>query len=242
MPSLQAVLRHSFLLSILSLLLSPVPGAASESTTYTVYLMGNEAGTQVVTPTETGLQITYEFNDRGRGPKLDSKIVLNDRGIPLSVTTDGNDDLKGNVSERFTVLDRVATWQNKGGKGSASFNPPAFYISMNGTPAETALLANALLAARDSTLSLLPAGVGRAEVVDTVELEAGGNSRRVRQVEIAGVDFALRTVWLNEDGSLFGLVSDSLTIIEQGWSETIEQLLQKQDEALAAQIETPLDE
>src|SRR5262245_61705411 len=37
----------------------------------------------------------FEFNDRGRGPSLRSRILLDAEGIPATITVDGNDYLKG---------------------------------------------------------------------------------------------------------------------------------------------------
>jgi hypothetical protein len=115
----------------------------------------------------------FEFNDRGRGPSVRSRIMLDRTGIPTALTVDGNDYLKNAVSERFAIADGRASWTNKVEKGEKAVAGPAFYLSQSSTPAETALLASAALAAPGQSLALLPSGEARVVELDQRTVQSG---------------------------------------------------------------------
>src|SRR5262245_29423570 len=144
-------MRH--LLVAVALLASAAPCRAADapqSVRYVVVTVGRPAGEQVVRTTANGeIDATYEFNDRGRGPKLASHIVVGPASIPTRVETTGNDYLKNAVDEHFAVADGKASWSNASERGDAPVDAAAraFYVSQTGLPIEGALLARALLAA-----------------------------------------------------------------------------------------------
>src|SRR5438552_4799105 len=130
---------------------------------YTMMLGANHAGSQV-TRVESGRQvIEFEFNDRGRGPKLRTEIRMGDSSIPIEEKTTGVDYFKGPVDEMFSRSASVSRWQNKAERGGRGADSGSFYVSMYGPPEEMAILANALLAAPTRRLSLLPAGEASIE-------------------------------------------------------------------------------
>src|SRR5215813_13949103 len=58
---------------------------------YSVSIMGNLAGQQVVWTTPDGtVHMFFQFNDRGRGPKTTSILLLDAKGIPIAETVTGN--------------------------------------------------------------------------------------------------------------------------------------------------------
>ncbi len=84
-----------------SVIAAALPGfSADSSVRFSVLFAGNAAGHQISTRSGDEITVHFEFNDRGRGPKIDSRIVLGEDGIPLSVETQGNDYLKARVEER----------------------------------------------------------------------------------------------------------------------------------------------
>ncbi|HYY42762.1 MAG TPA: hypothetical protein VE775_08540, partial [Pyrinomonadaceae bacterium] len=120
----------------------PATTSAANQTRYTVLMMGQPAGTQTATSTSAGeRQVSFEFNDRGRGPKLTSRIAFGADSIPTLIETDGNDYLKGAVAERFALRGGQAVWKNKAEQGEKAVAGRAFYISMDGSPEENGLLA-----------------------------------------------------------------------------------------------------
>src|SRR5215470_373823 len=94
------------------------PKESTQSSTppirYTVILAGNNAGFQTSAVTPDGAHIYhFEFNDRGRGPSVDSRIILNQQAIPIQIDNTGHDYLKAPVDEHFSFSNGKATWKNK---------------------------------------------------------------------------------------------------------------------------------
>ncbi len=72
----------AFLIVLSLLLFAKV--AAQQETRYVFLTMGKPSGTQISKITADGVrEYEYEFNDRGRGPKLKSRIRLGADGLPL---------------------------------------------------------------------------------------------------------------------------------------------------------------
>ncbi|MBL8267401.1 amidohydrolase family protein, partial [Steroidobacter sp.] len=215
--------------------MTPVVAA---TTKHTVILGGNKAGIQTATTTADGTrEVTFEFNDRGRGPKLTTRIRLNQEGLPTSVQTTGNDYLKVAVKETFTLDQVTARWQNDAEKGERKLTAPAFYLSLQSVPEETAILANALLKAKDQKLTLLPEGQAALRKSDSTTVESPtGSPRKVTSYEISGLGFSPEVVWLNEDGSFFAAVSSWSAFILEGWEATAPKLLEIQNARVNARM------
>ncbi|HEX7013461.1 MAG TPA: amidohydrolase family protein [Steroidobacteraceae bacterium] len=201
---------------------------------YTVLIMGNPAGVQTTRVGPDGEhEFTFEYNDRGRGPKLHATIRLNERGLPVSLTASGNDYLKAEVHEEFTWSDSVARWQNNGERGERKLASPAFYLSLSGIPEELGLLAAALLEAEDQRLTLLPEGEASLTRAGETFVGEGSRKRRVVAYEISGLSFAPVTVWMDEQNQLFAAVDSWLSIVREGWEKDALRLLEIQDAAAA---------
>ncbi len=222
-------------LALAAALALPGPTTPLPPTTFAVILGGAQAGTMTVQATGTGAyRVHFEYNDRGRGPRLDSTIRLDPDSTPVLVETDGNDYMKGAVAERFERTATRATWSGGGGTGSRAVSGRAFYLPFDGTPFDTGLLARALLRAPGGTIALLPEGEATLEKAGELELAAGTARRKVEQVAIAGLDFTPARVWLDADGTFFASVSHWLTVVPKGWEDAIPKLLAAQDASEAA--------
>jgi hypothetical protein len=81
---------------------------------------------------------TFEFNDRGRGPKIAAHYIVAADGSPLRIDITGNDYLKAPVDEHFGWEAGVGHWKSTSENGQAP--APGFYVSINGPAAESALL------------------------------------------------------------------------------------------------------
>ena len=224
-------MRKLFLL--LALLPTTLAGAQASPavTRYTVLMMGNKAGFETSAKNPDGsLQLYYEFNDRGRGPKMTERIVLDKNGIPIQIENTGNDYMKAEVEEHFSVKNGKATWKNRAEEGGRDLSVPAFYISISGVPEEGAVLARALLKAGGS-LRLLPAGQASIEKRGELKVQANGKTRTVVQYAITGLDFSPSPIWLNPDGSFFASVAGSwFAILPEGWESVADALAKAQDD------------
>jgi imidazolonepropionase-like amidohydrolase len=213
------------------------PVSAQQETRYTVLMVGNRAGSQtsVVRP-DGAREFAFEFNDRGRGPKITSRVRLDADGLPTSVEIAGNDYLKAPVAESFSVTDGVARWKNSAESGERKLTAKAFYNSMSGAPEEEALLARALLKSPGKRLPLLPEGEAAIKRAGELTLDDGGRTRRVFAYEIVGLGFTPDVIWLDEENAFFASVSSWLTVIREGFESSAPPLLKKQDELKAARV------
>ncbi len=198
------------------------PAPQTQPLRYTVLMSTNKAGSQVVTTHGRDITADFEFNDRGRGPKTHTVMRLDERGVPESMETTGNDYLKQQITERFSIENGTAKWTNSAETSEAKAG--AFYASMYGAPEETAVLARALLKA-GGTLPLLPAGTATIRKVD--ERRAG--STHVTAYEIGGLGFSPFEIWLDDDLNLFGSVSSWSSVIREGFESEAKALIDVQD-------------
>jgi hypothetical protein len=131
--------------------------AEQETLRYVILTAGHSAGNEVDTFGPGGrLDSTFEFNDRGRGPKIAAHYMLAPDGLPLKTDITGNDYLKAPVDEHFAVENGQAHWKSASEEGSASAG--GFYVSNNGPAAESAVLVAALVKAKGASVKLYPSG------------------------------------------------------------------------------------
>ena len=218
---------------LIGLLLNVLAAAAFSQAPvrYAVLLPGGNAGWQTsVVKADGTREYTYEYNDRGRGPKLTTRIKLDAERFPISLETTGNDYLKSPVTETFTFADGMASWKNPSEEGSRRLTKGAFYISMNGAPEEFALLAQALLKSPGHRIALLPEGEAVIKKTAELTIKNGSQTRKVSAYEITGLGFTPQTIWLDEANSFFGAVSSWTSFIREGWEASVPELLKTQDE------------
>src|SRR5689334_4000184 len=71
---------------------------------YTIQMGGNNAGSEVDRFRPDGsVESNFEFNDRGRGPKIVATYQLGPDGLPIRTSITGNDYLKAPVDEQFAM-------------------------------------------------------------------------------------------------------------------------------------------
>lgn len=200
-------------------------------TRYTILLMGNQAGFETSQRNADGsLELYYEFNDRGRGPRITERISLDKDGIPTNIESSGNDYMKDPVQERFLLREGRASWKNRAEEGEKTVSGKAFYLSLSGVQEETAFLAKALLAA-GGRLPLLPAGEASIEKRGELKIEGKGQTRTVTQYAISGLDFAPTPIWLDQDGRFFAFIMGNWgSVIREGWEQASDTLLKSQED------------
>ena len=190
---------------------------------YTIASNGKVAGSEVDTYFPDGrVESTFEFNDRGRGPKVSAKYWLDSGGLPLRVDETGNDYLKAPVDEHFEVNNGIASWKSTTEKGQA--HAGAFYVSNNGSAAEQAFLVAALKKANGAPLRLFPAGEARLERLADLTLEDHGQKLHVTEFGITGLSFEPQTLWLDDDNHFFGVPGTWFSLLREGWEKTNDQL------------------
>jgi len=200
--------------------------------------VGRKSGSQVTEVSGNERTVSFEYNDRGRGPNLRTQMVLGPDHIPILVETTGVTYLKAVVAERFSLKDGKAVWQSNVDEGEKVLSQPAFYVSANAVPEESALLARALLAAPTHRLSLLPQGEARIERMEELEIGPADRAQKVVQYAIHGIQTSPWLIWLDRDDNFFALVSPWISIIREGWKDAIPALLAANRRSWAKHSET----
>jgi hypothetical protein len=216
LPSLYVLLLALALLSI-----SGVAGA--QTLRYTIQSNGKTAGSEVDTYSADGhVDSAFEFNDRGRGPKITAHYIIGADGSPTRTDITGNDYLKAPVDEHFSVEGGIGHWKSTSENGQAAM--PGFYVSNNGPAAETGFLVTTLLKAGNAPLKLFPAGEARLEKMKDVTVESHGQKMHVTQYGITGLGFEPQTVWVDDEQHFFASPGKWFAFLREGWEDTNDQL------------------
>jgi hypothetical protein len=200
-----------------------VAASAPQTLRYTISSNGKVAGSEVDTYLPEGrVESRFEFNDRGRGPKISVVYILDSSGLPLRVDETGNDYLKASVDEHFAAKGGVAHWKSTAEEGHAPAG--GFYVSNNGAAAELAFLVAALEKTQGAPIHLFPAGEARLERLTDVTLEDHGQKMHVTDFAITGLSFEPQTVWLDDEQHLFAIPGTWFAFLREGWEKTNDQL------------------
>ena len=124
----------------------------------------------------------------------------------------------------------TASWKNSAENETQPNSTPRFYISMDGSPEEGAIMVRAALRARNASLGLWPSGVTHVSSVKTLTVSNGSQSKRVTMYEATGLDFSPGYVWLDESGELFMSGDTWGAVIRRGWNSALPQLIAAQHE------------
>lgn len=192
---------------------------------YVVQMQFNDAGTHRVWQESDGtINSTYEFNDRGRGPEIESKIKIDKKGYIVDLENVGKSDMKGSVDESFGVIDGMASWENTA-ESYSQIKAGGFYLSCNSVPFEMTFLIRAILNSPTGSIDGLPGGVLSAKKITSFELENFGT---IDLYAINGLDFAQSYVWVDREQNLFATVSGWQTVIRSDFKDQVKQLIEVQ--------------
>ena len=188
-----------------------------DATHYTILMTGAKAGDEFVWKTADGKIHTFsQFNDRGRGPKIDGVYQLNDAGLPANVELKGNDYLKKPVEETFVFDGKTSRWKSSSEAGEqAGLN--GFYASLNGSMEEFGMLVRAALA-NGGSLNLAPVGQVRVEKVRTED--------KLTLYAITGLGFEPALVWFDDANKFYALPGSWYAVARSGSESVLPHLLE----------------
>lgn len=202
---------------------------------YTFLLSGNQAGSATVRAVSDREQVfTFKFNDRGRGPNLTTREVVDEQGVPVRVEISGQDYWKNTVAETFEKTGSRAAWSSSAEKGERVLERPAFYFGLNASPLENEVLARALLRAPGGRLDLLPSGEMRIEESGSLQVRLNGQTGTVHLYALTGGSFEPSWVWLDGDRRLFAFHDGWATLILEGGERSVPELARFQEDKEAA--------
>jgi imidazolonepropionase-like amidohydrolase len=208
------------------------PGAVgpSRELRYSVLLMGHKAGVAGLRVRGDERDATFEFTDRGRGPKTEARLVLDERGLLRSAELRGNDYFKRRVDERLATVDGKLRWSSEGERGEADAGR-ALYLARANLPELDAVLVRALLRAPGQALPLLPAGEARLLRSTPLEVEVQGQRVRLVRHEVGGLRFTPVAHWLDADGELFASGDAFQSTVREGAEAILPTLLRHDQQA-----------
>ena len=214
--------------SLFVLVLCVSAGVAQESSPgrtlrYSIYTAGQKAGEEIDAFSADGkLTSTFEFNDRGRGPKIEARYQVGAGGMPERVDITGVDYYTAPVDEHFRLDRGQAEWKSTAETGHAPAG--GFYVSINGSNAEGALLAQRLIKSGASGIKLYPGGEARIEKRSDVTLQDHGQSIHVTEYAITGLGFTPQTEWLDDQLDFFGQPGKWFFMLREGWESVNDKL------------------
>jgi imidazolonepropionase-like amidohydrolase len=170
----------------------------------------------------------FQFNDRGRGPKIYTTYRLNAGGLIVFEQSKGVDYMKSPVEEHFSLESGDAVWKNQAEDEKQPHANSKFYIDINGGPESGAILARALLAAPNGTVAVLPGGEASIRKMQQVAVEGRWQKRTATLYEISGLGFTPNYLWLDDDRQFLATVSGWSSVVQQGFEAAVPALHESQ--------------
>jgi hypothetical protein len=212
----------------------PLGGLAAEvqSREYDWITAGQVSGSLRVEVDAEGVrQAEFEFNDRGRGPKLRERSEVDASGRLLSLEISGHAYMGATVDERFNADGEAVNWSSTLESGQAPAG--AYYWPADGSPEQIALLARALLQSADAKLPLYPAGQASIRQVTGHVLQSDP-AQKLELYAISGLGLTPEYVWLDEDRELYALAYGWMGLAPRGKAAVLPELQQLQDQEESA--------
>lgn len=185
-------------------------------------------GTCVTTTRPDGtIEVVYDVLENGRGPHFETTLTLAPDGTIASLSAKGHHTFGAQLKETFTVEGKRATWKSDEESGERQLDKPTFFVPASDVPESIGLLVRAALR-NGGTIALLPGGEARVEKLAEATVHAGDKTRKLVDYGITGIDLIRDHVWMNDDGTFFGYVGDSYSLVPEGWDGVAEELNQQQ--------------
>lgn len=175
----------------------------------------------------------FQFNDRGRGPKIYTSYRLDSRGLIAFEESKGVDYMKSPVEERFSLVDGEAVWKNKAENEKQSNASGKFFVGLNFNGMEsTAILARALLApGSGGKLPVLPSGQAAIRKLQSLPVEASGQKITATLYEVSGLGFTPAYLWLDDNQQFLAVTDGWNSVVRHGFESSVSQLRELQRQA-----------
>jgi imidazolonepropionase-like amidohydrolase len=173
------------------------------------------------------------LNLRGQVFEIDSSGRAGADAMPSSVTIRGVTP-QGDAGETFAVSDGTARWKSPIDAGTATYSPPAFYLSQGGPIDMLAWFLEALLARPDKTMNLLPGGTAHAVRLTDLEVGSGAARQTITLWSVTGVSTSPLSLWADANDKFFGFAV-GLAWLPEAYAGEQSRIQDAQAKALAAQ-------
>ena len=208
----------------------PAVTAAPTTVKRVIVSLGRRSGTSVTTVAADGtITVTLDVLENGRGPHTDAVVHLAADGTIASLDAHGHHTMGTAVDEVFAREGNHAHWKSHEENGDRELKGSAFYAPIADLPDSIGWIAQAALKA-GGTLPLLPGGEAHIEKASDATVSSGKESRHLVGYAITGLDLSPVRVWMNDDGTWFGIVSPWWSVVPEGWEAVIDPLIEKQNQ------------
>lgn len=171
---------------------------------------------------------------RGWITETDQITTLGTDGVPTRISIRGFTD-SGDATEDYFVDEAgVAHWKTSVDSGSAPLAGKR-YSTYGGPWLAGEDDINALVAAGDKGIDLLPSGHASLSIVRTVTVDGPKGPLTLKLAYLKGVGFAPQPGWLDEQNRFFGLAG-GMSLLPEGYEALGPKLKDIQEEATAALV------
>ena len=138
----------------------------------------------------------------------------------------------GAGDESYSVANGRYRYQSPADHGEGAYPAGAYYSAVGGTFDATIRFADALLAAPNHTLRLLPSGEARLTDLATRQVGNGHETKMLTAYSIVGTGLSPTPVWY-EGNRFFAFVDGYLSYVRPGWESALDDLGAAQGAAIA---------
>jgi imidazolonepropionase-like amidohydrolase len=171
---------------------------------------------------------------RGWITEDDALITQGSDGRPIAIAIRGFTDA-GDATEDFSVdAGGVAHWKTSVDSGSAQFGTKR-YNTYGGPWLAGEKDIEALVAAGDKGIDLLPNGHASLSMGQTVQIEGPQGPKTVRLAFVKGYGFSPNPLWLDDSNHFFGFAG-ILSLLPEGYEKAGPKLTEIQNDATAAMV------
>ncbi|NWK96304.1 amidohydrolase [Sphingobium lactosutens] len=181
-------------------------------------------------------RIAYRMSMSLRGwvTETDEMMTLGPDGRPTAITIRGYTD-QGDATESFSVAaDGTARWKTVVDEGTAPFAGKR-YNSYGGPWLAGEKDIEALVAAGDKGIDLLPTGHATISIGQPVRIDGPRGTQTVKLAYIKGYGFSPSPVWLDEHNRFFGNAG-IISLLPAGYEKNGPRLKDIQDQTTAAMV------
>jgi hypothetical protein len=224
-------LNRTLITLVLTLIMAVSPLRGQETTRHYHWLTaGKVSGSLLLTIGGNGARsVEFQFNDRGRGPKIREISMADESGLLSSLEISGHSYMGAPADETFRSIEGKSSWKSTLEQGRS--DKAGFYVASDGTPEQMAMLVRALLISPDHSLPLLPGGRASLEALDEVTLSCGAVEKTVRLYSINGLSLDPEYLWIDSEGELFALALGWMGMTPENCADSLPQLQSLQDRA-----------
>jgi hypothetical protein len=171
---------------------------------------------------------------RGWVTEVDELVTLGNDRRPMAIAIRGYTD-QGDATENFSVDSAgVAHWKTVIDSGSAPLGGRR-YTTYGGPWLASEMDVEALVAAGDRGIDLLPSGHANITFDQSVQIDGPHGSKTVKLSFLRGYGFAPAPVWLDSDNHFFGYAG-VVSLLPEGYEGNGPKLKTFQDHATAAMV------